>query len=305
MLRFAIQRGVAALLVAITVSVATFILLNFSTDPAQTIAGEEADQAVVEAIRHEYGFDRPIIVQYGDWLGGVLSGDFGESYFWHQPVAKLIAKHAPVTIKLAFSAIMVTLIIAIPLGVAAALRPNSIIDRFALTVAVSAQAVPNFWLGVMMIILFAVMIPIFPVSGDETWLHFVLPAFVLGTSSVPAVMRLTRTGLLDVMSSDYIRTARAKGFRGTPLIMHHALRNAMLPIVSVIAVQLGSKLGGSVITEAVFALNGLGRLAIESIFGADIPTVQMLVFIFALTFVFLTFISDVLNAWVDPRIRLG
>ncbi len=222
MLRFAIRRGVAALLVAITVSVATFILLNFTTDPAQAIAGEEADQAVVEEIRHEYGFDRPIIVQYGDWLGGVLAGDFGESYFWHQPVAKLIAKHAPVTIKLAFSAIIVTLIIAIPLGVAAALRPNSIIDRFALTVAVSAQAVPNFWLGVMMIILFAVMIPIFPVSGDETWLHFVLPAFVLGTSSVPAVMRLTRTGLLDVMSSDYIRTARAKGFRGTPL--DHASR---------------------------------------------------------------------------------
>jgi peptide/nickel transport system permease protein len=305
MLRFALRRALVAVLVAFSVSVATFALLHFSADPAEVLAGEEADTAEVEAIRQQYGFDRPVYVQYGNWLAGVFAGDFGQSHFWRKPVAELVWAHAPATIKLALSAILVTIVVAIPLGIAAALRPNSLIDRIAVTVAVSAQAVPNFWLGLILIILFAVMIPIFPVSGDETWRHFVLPAFVLGTSSVPAVMRLTRTGLLDVMSSDYIRTARAKGFRGMPLVVRHALRNALLPVVSVLAVQLGGKLNGSLITESVFAINGLGRLAVESIFGADIPTVQMLVFIFAGVFVLLTFLADLLNGWLDPRIRLG
>lgn len=302
---FIIRRGIVAILVAFTVSVVTFSLLHFSTDPAAVIAGEDADPAIVKEIREEYGFDRPIYVQYAGWLKSLFSGDFGESYYWRKPVAELILTHAPVTITLALSAVMVTIIIAIPLGVAAALKPNSIVDRFALTIAVSAQAIPNFWLGLMMIILLGVLFPIFPVSGDATWVHFVMPAFVLGTSSVPAVMRLTRTGLLDVMASDYIRTARSKGFCGTRLVMRHALRNALLPVVSVVAVQLGHKLGGSLITESVFALKGLGRLAVESIFGADIPTVQILAFIFSLTFVVLTFIADLLNAWIDPRIRLG
>jgi len=156
-----------------------------------------------------------------------------------------------------------------------------------------------------LIVVFAVAFPILPVSGDTTWQHFVLPALVLGMSSVPAVMRLTRTGLLDVMASDYIRTARAKGYMGTQLILRHALRNALLPVVGVLAVQLGNKLGGSVITESVFALNGLGRLSLEAILGSDLPTLQMLVFVFAFTFIVLTLAADLLNAWLDPRIRLG
>lgn len=305
MLEFALKRSVLALLVALTVSLATFLLLNFATDPAQAIAGEDAEQAVVEQIRRDYGLDRPLIVRYGEWLGGLVRGDFGESYYWHKPVAELVASHAPVTIKLALSAVLVTILISIPLGTLAALKPNSLIDRISLAIAVSAQAIPNFWLGLIMIILFAVMLPIFPVSGDKTWLHFVLPAFVLGASSVPAVMRLTRTGLIDVMSSDYIRTARSKGYRGLPLLTRHALRNALLPVVSVLAVQLGQKFGGSVITESVFALNGLGRLALESILGSDIPTVQMLICIFAIVFVLLNFLADILNAALDPRIRIG
>jgi peptide/nickel transport system permease protein len=305
MLRFAIQRAVLGLAVALTVSLATFFLLNFATDPAQAIAGEDADPVLVEQIRKEYGFDRPLPVQYAAWIGGLMRGDMGVSYYWHKPIGALVLSHAPTTLKLATLAVLVTIIISIPLGTLAALKPNSVFDRFALSLAVSAQAVPNFWLGLMLIILFAVLLPIFPVSGDETWLHFVLPAFVLGASSVPAVMRLTRTGLLDVLGSDYIRTARSKGFRGRLLLTRHAMRNALLPVVSVLAVQFGHKLGGSVVTESVFALNGLGRLALESILGADIPTVQMLVLVFALTFVVLNFAADVLNAWLDPRIRVG
>jgi len=294
-----------ALLVALTVSIATFILLDFATDPAAAIAGPDAPQQVVEQIRKQYGLDRHMAVRYGEWLAGLLRGDFGSSFLRRQPVAALILTHAPTTLALALSALAVTIVVAIPLGMVAALSPNSLIDRLALSLAVAAQAVPSFWLGLMLIVLFAVVFPLLPVSGDETWRHFILPAIVLGTSSVPPVMRLTRTGLLDVLASDYIRTARAKGFLTPEILVRHAMRNAMLPVVSVLAVQLGRKLGGSVITESVFALNGLGRLALESIIGADIPTLQMLVFVFALAFVVLTFLADLLNAWLDPRIRLG
>lgn len=305
MLTYVLRRCLMVLLVAFTVSFGTFTLFHFATDPAQTIAGEDAPQEMVDAIREQYGFDRPMLVQYSEWLVGVLQGDFGRSYFWQQPVWDLIKDHAPVTIVLALSALMVTIVIALPLGISAALKPNSWIDRVALSTAVSAQAVPNFWLGLMLIIVLAVTFPIFPVSGDATWKHFVLPSFVLGASSVPAVMRLTRTGLLDVLSADYIRTARAKGFMGYRLILQQAMRNALLPIVSVLAVQLGHKLGGSIVTESVFSMNGLGRLAVESIFNSDIPTVQSLILIFVLTFVLLTLAADLINAWLDPRIRMG
>lgn len=305
MLRYIALRGLLALLVAFAVSLAAFFLLNVASDPAQAIAGEDAPPEVVESIRDRYGLDRPLTVRYADWLGGVLTGDFGESYYWHKPVAALVAERSGKTITLALSALSVTILIAIPLGALAALNPNSWIDRIALGVAVSAQAVPNFWLGLIVIILFAVTIPIFPVSGDDSWRHYVLPAFVLGASSVPAVMRLTRTGLIEVMESDYIRTARSKGYRGLSLLTRHAMRNALLPVVSVLAVQLGQKFGGSVITESVFAINGLGRLALQSILGSDIPTVQMLIFIFAITFVLMNLLADLLNAALDPRIRIG
>lgn len=190
------------------------------------------------------------------------------------------------------------------LGVLAALNPNGWLDRFALSFGAAAQAIPNFWLGLVLIILLGVMFPIFPVSGDSTWKHFIMPCFVLGTSAVPQVLRLTRTGMIEVLGSDYIRTARAKGFRPRQILFRHALRNALLPVVSVLTIQLGYKLGGSVITETVFALNGLGRLAYESILGADIPTVQMLVFFFALIFIILSILGDILNAWLDPRMRV-
>lgn len=305
MLRYALKRTLLALLVALSVSVATFALLSFATDPARAIAGEDAEPAVVEQVRARYGLDRPLPVQYAAWLGGLVRGDLGESYHWNRPVSELIATHAPVTIKLALLSILVTMVIALPLGIVAALRPNTVIDRIALSTAVSAQAIPSFWLGLVLIIVFAVKLKVLPVSGDATLAHFMLPCLVLGASSVPAVMRLTRTGLLEVLGSDYIRTARSKGYRGVRLLLRHALRNAMLPVVSVLAIQLGHKLGGSVIIESVFAINGLGRLALQSILGGDIPTLQMLVFVFALTFVMLTLLSDLLNGWLDPRLRLS
>lgn len=305
MLRFALSRLALGLAVTFTISLVTFLLLNVSTDPAAALAGPDADEATIQQVRKKYGFDRPLLVQYGGWLAGLLSGNLGASWFWRTPVLELIAHHAPVTIKLALSAVLVTVLVAFPLGTAAALRPNSWIDRVALGTAVAAQAIPSFWFGLVLIMVFSVELQMFPVSGDSTWQHFVLPAGVLGLLSVPSVMRLIRSGLLEVLGADYIRTARAKGLRERQVLVHHAMRNALLPVVSVLAVQLGGKLGGSVITESVFALNGLGRLALHSVLAADIPTLQMLVLVFAITFVLLTFVADLLNGWIDPRIRLG
>ena len=303
MLKFIAGRLLVSLAVAFTISLVTFFLLNIFTDPAQAVAGEEALFEEIEQIRVQYGFDRPIFIRYIEWLGGIFQGDFGVSYYWNKPVGTLLLDRAPQTITLALMSVTVTIIVAIPLGILAALNPNTILDRIALSIAVSAQAIPNFWFGLILIIIFAVTFPIFPVSGDKTYYHFILPSIVLGTSSVPPVMRLMRTGLLDVINSDYIRTARSIGFYGWKLVIKHALRNAILPIVSVIAVQLGHKFGGSLITESIFAINGLGRLALLSILGADIPTVQILILVFAITFIIFNLLSDVLNAYLDPRLR--
>lgn len=304
MLKFILKRLALGLAVAFTVSLATFLLLNLAADPAAMVAGEDATQDAIEQIRVQFGFDRPLYVRFFEWLGNLMTGDFGDSYYWKQPVFDLLIDRAPVTLNLAAGALTVTVVVGLTLGVLAALKPNGWLDRFALSFGTAAQAVPNFWLGLILIILLGVMFPIFPVSGDSSWKHFVLPCLVLGTSSVPQVLRLTRTGMIEVLGSDYIRTARAKGFRPRQILFRHALRNALLPVVSVITIQIGYKLGGSVITETVFALNGLGRLAYESILGADVPTVQMLVFFFALIFIVLSILGDVLNAWLDPRMRV-
>lgn len=303
MLKFISGRFVVVIAVALTLSFITFCLLNVAIDPAQAVAGEEAEALEIEQVRQQYGFDRPILIRYFEWFKAVLTGDLGTSYYWNKPVGSLLLERAPETITLALMSVMVTIFIAIPLGICAAINPNSVIDRMCLGVAVSFQAIPNFWLGLVMIIIFSVTFPIFPVSGDKTYFHFILPSIVLGASSVPPVMRLMRTGLLEVMEADYIRTARSNGFFGWKLILNHAMRNALLPVVSVLAVQLGHKFGGSVITESVFSINGLGRLALESILGADIPTVQILVFVFAFTFLILNLLADILNAYLDPRLR--
>ena len=305
MLRFLLGRLGMALAVALSLSVLTFVLLFYATDPAAALAGADASAEQVAQIRRERGLDRPLPVQYGAWLASVAQGDLGQSWYWNQPVSQLLIDHAGPTIALSFAAIMVTIVVALTLGITSALNPNTWIDRVAVSFAVTAQAVPTFVLGLLAIVVFALQLHWLPVSGDSTWQHYVMPSVVLGLVSVPAVMRLTRTGLLDALGSDYIRTARAKGLLPQRVIWRHALRNAMLPVVAVLAVQLGNKLGGSVVTESVFAINGLGRLALQSILAADLPTVQMLVFVFAILFIGLNLLADLSNAWLDPRIRIA
>ena len=209
------------------------------------------------------------------------------------------------TIKLAFYSIALGLILAIPLGVLASIKPNTWIDRMSLGLAVFGQAIPNFFFALLLILLFGVQLRWLPISGNDTFAHFIMPTLTLGIGVMPQFMRLTRTGMLDVLDSDFIRTARAKGLNPMRVLFKHALRNAILPIVSLMAVVLGFLLGGTVIIESIFALNGVGFLAFESIMRQDFPVVQSIVFILSLSYILLTLFSDLINAQLDPRIRLG
>ena len=305
MLVYTAKRIVLAILVALTISMLVFSLLYLSGDPATALAGESATSADIEKIRHAYGFDRPVWVQYLSWLANAAQGEFGNSLYFRLPVWDLILERLPTTMTLGVSAMTFAIVLSIPLGVLAAMFPNSLIDRAALFMAVVGQAMPSFWFALMLIVLFAFTWPVLPASGSDTWRHFVLPTIVLGYYATPAFMRLTRTGMLDVLSSDYIRTARAKGLRPWTVLFKHALRNAIIPVVSLAAVQFGFMLGGSVIIETVFALHGAGFLAWESISRSDFPTVQAILLLFSLLYIVLTFVADLLNAWLDPRIRVG
>ena len=303
MLQFILKRLGLAALVALTVSAISFSLLFMSGDPAAAIAGETASAEDIEAIRRIYGFDRPVLVQYWEWLAGALQGDFGQSYYFKLPVADLIVERLSVTMTLGVCGITFALLTAVPLGVTAAIRPNSLVDRIALLLSVSGQAMPSFWFGLILIVIFSIQLGWLPPSGAESPVHFIMPTIVLGYYAMPAIMRLTRAGMLEVLSSDYIRTARAKGAPEQRVLFKHALRNAIIPVVSLAAVQMGFMLGGSIVVESVFALHGAGFLAWESIGRNDLPTVQALILVFSLFYIVFTFLADVLNAWLDPRMR--
>ena len=217
---------------------------------------------------------------------------------------ELIVDHLGVTIALALCSLLLSLLVAIPLGVVAAMRPNTWVDRTALALAVFGQAIPNFWFALILIFVFAVKLQWAPVSGSDTWVHFILPTLTLGLGTMPAKMRLTRTGMIDALSSDFVRTARAKGLSARSVLFKHALRTAILPVVSVSAVSLGFLLGGSVIVESVFGLNGIGQLAFQSISQIDFPVVQSILVFLAFCYIFLTMLADLINARLDPRIKL-
>ena len=304
MLVYTIKRFGLAVLVAVTVSLVSFMLIRLSGDPAIALAGENATSEEIELIRIQYGFDRPIIIQYLSWGGRVLQGDFGESPYFHQPVTQIIGDRIGVTLKLGLMALIFAVVVSIPMGVLASIRPNTWIDRIALTISVMGQAMPSFWFGLIMIIVLGVWFRLLPISGTDTLAHFVMPTIALGYYGIPAFMRLTRSGMLEVLSSDHIRTARAKGLRWGRVLFKHALRNAIIPVVALAAVQLGFMLGGSIVIETVFALHGIGYLAWESIARSDLPVVQAIVLLLSMIFVALTLLSDIINAFLDPRIRV-
>lgn len=305
MLGYALKRAGLAALVALTVSLVCFFLVHLSTDVATVMAGEGATAEAIDTIRRQYGLDRPLAVQYASWIARAVVGDFGDSLYFHTPVAALVLERLPVTLGLGAAAITFALVLSVPLGVVAALRPNSWLDRMTLSIAVIGQAMPTFWFALLLMFLFGVTLKLLPISGSDTWVHFIMPAVALGYYATPAIMRLTRSGMLEVLDSDYIRTARAKGLRTASVLFKHALRNALAPVVALAAVQLGFMLGGSVVIETIFALNGLGYLAWESISHNDFPVVQAIVLLISVFYILLTLAADVANAWLDPRIRIG
>lgn len=294
-----------ALLVALAVSVIAFGLLRLSGDPAIAIAGEGARSEDIDLVRKTYGFDRPLPVQYADWLGRTLRGDLGESIYFKTAAGPLILSKLGTTLWLGLASLAFALLVSIPLGVMAAIWRNSLIDRLCLALAVVGQALPNFFFALLLIMLFAIGLRWLPVSGSGTWLHFVMPTIALGYYIAPAFMRLIRAGMIEVLESDYIRTARAKGLPASSVIFKHALRNAVVPVVALAAVQLGFLLGGSVVIETLFALDGLGYLAYQSINTKDFPVMQNIVLLLSVIYVVLTLAADIANAWLDPRIRIA
>jgi len=304
MLRFALRRFLLALLVAVAVSIIAFTLLRLSGDLASALAGPEASAADIQEVRVRYGLDRPLYQQYFEWLGNALRGDLGTSFFYRESVWSLILSHLPITVTLAVFGLLIALVIAIPLGVFSASYPGSWIDRLSLGVAVIGQALPSFWFSLMMMFVLAVSLRLLPVSGGSSWAHYVMPSVALGFHQMPAIMRVTRSGMLEVLEADYIRTARAMGLSARSVLYKHALRNAAIPVVALTAVNFGNMLSGSVIVETIFSLPGIGFLAYESIFRVDFPVVQALLLMVSMIYLVMVVFADLLNAWLDPRLRV-
>lgn len=304
MLGYCLKRLGTAFLVALFVSVLSFVLLRMTGDVAIALAGEGAQEADIALIRKLNGLDRPLVVQYLDWLGRAITGDFGNSLYFKSPVMGLIVDKIGTTIVLSLASLAFALIVGIPLGVLSAVHQGSWVDRLSLGIAVVGQAMPNFFFALVLVMLFSVQLRWLPVSGSGTWAHFVLPTLALGYYITPPFMRIVRAGMVDALEMDFVRTARAKGLSKAKVVLKHALANALVPVVALAGVQLGLLLGGSVIIESIFALDGLGYLAYQSITHKDFPVTQAILLMLSIAYVLLTLAADLINAWIDPRIRI-
>ena len=305
MIAYLLRRLVQAVFVIFGVSVVVFAVTRLTGDPALLMVPPDATAEMVERVRREMGFDQPLWVQYARYAGGVLQGNFGMSLRHQQPALSLLADRLPATIQLALTAKVLALAIAIPLGILAALKRNTIFDGLAMGIAVLGQSVPLFWVGLMLSLVFAVNLRLLPVSGYGEWSHLVLPAVTLCLFSLARTARLTRSAMLEVIGQEYITTARAKGLSELTVLSRHALRNALLPIVTLVALDFGILLGGAVVTETVFAWPGVGRLTVQAIGTRDYPLVQASVFVLSLIFVLINLLTDLLYAYLDPRVRLA
>jgi peptide/nickel transport system permease protein len=304
------------LLLAIPVLIGVSFLVFWSIrlipgDPAVAIAGELATPELIAKVREDMGLDQPILVQYSRYLWRTLQGDMGRSVKSNLPVAKEVTDRLPKTLTLAFTALILSAVIGIPIGIFSATKPNSWFDGGSMTFALLGVSMPIFWLGLMLMILFAVLIPrwfglsgpLLPPTGSGTWQHLVMPSIALAANSMAIQARMTRAAMLEVLRQDYVRTARAKGLRERLVIYRHALRNALLPIVTIVGLQFGTLIGGAVLTETVFAWPGIGRLLVDAIGFRDYPVIQATVIIIATGFVLTNLIVDILYAYLDPRIR--
>jgi peptide/nickel transport system permease protein len=299
-----IQRLLLAVLVVFGVSIVTFFLTFLSGDPAVLMLPPDASSEQIVRFRHDWGFDDPIIVQYGRFLWRALQGDMGTSLRHGTPALPLIADRLPATFQLTLTAMAMAICAAIPLGVISATRRGSFIDLATMTVALIGQAIPSFWLAIMGILFFSVSLGWLPTSGRGTLLHIVMPASVLAIGLTALLTRLTRSTMLEVLSEDYVRTARAKGLRAWAVLSRHALRNALIPLVTVIGLQFGYILGGAVVIETVFTWPGVGLFTIQAITNRDYPVVQAAVLILSTAVVLINLLVDLLYGLLDPRIRV-
>lgn len=304
MAAFFLRRALRGVITLLGVVTAVFFVLRLSGDPVALLVPPDSPPAYIEQVRHELGFDRPLIVQYGIYLRQILSGDFGESVRQHLPVAQLVIDRLPKTLELAGVAFAIAVLVAIPLGMVSALRPNSVTDNVAVFFALLGQSTPTFFIGIVLILVFGLKLGLFPISGTGDWRNLVLPAVTLAAFSMASIARLTRSAFLEVLRQDYIRVARAKGLRESTVVMRHAFKNAAIPIITITGLQLGSLLSGAIVTEQVFAWPGIGLLAINAIHNRDYPVAQAVVIFIAGMFVLLNLLTDMIYAWVDPRMRI-
>jgi len=312
-LTYILRRLALTIPVLFGITFIVFALLAFAPGDAISLmlGTEAANPEIIERRRAELGLDKPWLQQYTDYMGRLLRGDLGRSFTYGTPVNTMVAERLPNTLVLTVASMIVALLIALPLGTLSAVKRNTVWDYSAMFISMAGVSMPNFWLGLLLIITFGLELRWLPIRGlgdisDGLWQylrHLILPAVTLGTSLAAILMRLTRNSMLDVLSEDYIRTARAKGLSGSPVVFKHALRNALIPVVTTAGVQFGALLGGAVVVETIFSLPGLGLLAINAIQARDIPVIQGSVLVFSLCFVLVTLLVDLLYAIINPRVR--
>lgn len=312
MIRYILQRLIGMIVVMFLVVTIVFVIVRVTPgDPAAVMLGPEATQADIAQLRAQLGLDKALIVQYFYYLGQLMQGDLGQSIFLNQPVLSALADRAEPTFFLTLFAIVIACIIALPIGIYAAYKRGSFIDQAATTIAMFAASIPSFWLGLLLMQLFAVRFGLFPVSGyggpdatfiDRMW-HLSLPAVALGLVSSALILRFTRASMLDVLNDDYVRTARAKGLNEKRVILKHALKNALIPIMTVIGLTIAVLISGAVVTETVFSLPGIGNLVVSAVLRRDYPVIQGTLLVIAAIYVLINFIIDMLYLLVDPRVR--
>jgi len=305
MIQFLFSRLASALLVIFGVTCLVFLFLHMVPgDPVEVMLGESAQPADREALRHALGLDQPLLTQFGQYMGNLLQLDLGKSLYSQRPIVDMLLERIPATAQLAVSSLIVAVLIAFPLGVLAAVRKGSHWDQSAMGLSLVGVSIPNFLMGPILILVFSLWLGWFPVSGRDGFVSLILPALTLGTAMAAILSRMVRATLLETLNEDYIRTARAKGLSERLVVWRHAMRNALLPVITLLGLQLGVLLGGAVITEVVFSWPGLGQLTIESIQRRDYPVVQACVLVISLAYVVVNTLTDLVYGWLDPRVRL-
>jgi peptide/nickel transport system permease protein len=306
MKKFLFKRFITAIIVMWGVATLVFFLIHLVPgDPVQAMLGETALETDIENLREKLGLNEPLLIQYKNYFFGILKGDLGTSIVSGKKVGKEILSHFPATLELAFASILVSLLISFPLGLLSALKKDSLWDISATAISTLGLAIPNFWLGPLLIILFSIKLNVFPVSGRGSIAHLILPAITLGTALSALLTRIVKTSVAEELKEDYVRVALAKGFTRRRVLLKHVLRNALIPIITILALQIGSLLTGAIITETIFSWPGIGRLIIRAINQRDYPLVQGIILFIAFIYIITNFMADIFYAVIDPRIRYG